>query len=92
MTFGNQYEARASVLFSTMSFFKLVVACTVCGFPCKLFKENSRFSGRIKGSFEISWAALFLCLPPARVGRHIVFPLASVCVCLSVRHKIVSAL
>ena len=28
-----------------------------------------------------------LCLPPARVGRHIVFPLASVClsVCLSVR-------
>ena len=31
-----------------------------------------------------------LCLPPARVGRHIVFPLASVCV--SVRHKIMSAL
>ena len=40
--------------------------------------------------------------PPVRVGRHIVFPLASVClcvcrsvglwVCLSVRHKIVSAL
>ena len=27
-----------------------------------------------------------LCLPPVRVGRHIVFPLASVClwVCLSV--------
>ena len=41
---------------------------------------------------------LLLCLPPVRVGRHIVFPLASVslCVCvsvgLSVRHKIVSAL
>ena len=31
-----------------------------------------------------------LCLPPARVNRHIVFPLASVC--LSVHHKIVSAL
>ena len=28
----------------------------------------------------------YLCLPPGRVGKHIVFPLASVglCVCLSV--------
>ena len=35
--------------------------------------------------YKVVWG-ISLCLPPARVGRHIDFPLASVClsVCLSV--------
>ena len=41
------------------------------------------------GNFEmdIEWQPCYLCLPPVRVGRHIVFPGASVrlSVCLSVR-------
>ena len=40
-------------------------------------KQNAKFQGHLQVR-AVDLVLLELCLPPVRVGRHIVFPLASV--------------
>ena len=45
--------------------------------------KSCLYDNDFKSCFRLFYGSL-LCLPPVRVGRHIVFPLASVCLCVCV--------